>query len=148
MTILDIARLFRFVRELPTNKGQRVEAIQKWGGGKVGEAWCAYYATMVLDLYYQGKSPIDRTGGCDEILKQARARGLIVDHPVPGDLFLRMKAPDDAVHVGFVTSPIAAGKFGRISGNTSQDGLSNNGDGVYERPVPYVPDRYVFIRLP
>jgi hypothetical protein len=153
MTVLDIARLFKYVRELPGNKGLRVEAIQRWTEGQPGDPWCCCYATMVLDLYYCGalgreRSPFPRTAGCDVVLKVARDQGWVTDMPVPGDVYLRMKDPNDAVHIGFVTTPIKNGRFGQISGNTSADGLSNNGDGVYERDVPYVPEKYLFVRLP
>lgn len=149
MTVLEIARLFRHVREAEKpNTGQRVEAIQTWSGGKPGDSWCAHYVTMVLDLYYGGKSPMPRHGSCDVLLALARHQGWIVEHPLPGDLWFRLADPTDAVHVGFVTAPIRDGKFGQISGNTSEDGLSNNGNGVYERDVKYAPEKIAFAHLP
>src|SRR5690349_17546195 len=124
MTLVELARKFRYVRELPDNKGQRVEAIQRWGGGVAGDSWCAFFATMVLDIYYEGKSPIARSGGCDAILEQARGLHLLTDTPSVGDLYLRLKSKHDAHHVGFVTD---IGKWpqhilGTLSGNTSKDG--------------------------
>jgi len=50
----DIARQYLFVREASQNKGQRVEAIQKWSGGDAGQSWCCYFVTMVLDICFQG----------------------------------------------------------------------------------------------
>jgi len=65
-----VARQFLFVREASIqNTGQRVEAIQKWGGGIKGESWCCYFATMVLDICFQGKSPIPRLGACQDVYK-------------------------------------------------------------------------------
>lgn len=148
MTLLDLARRFKFVRELSGNKGQRVEGIQRWSGLNPGTPWCAAWVSMVMDLYYMGKAPLVRSGSCDVLLANARAELEQVSHPVGGDLYFRLRTPDDAVHIGFVTRPVSDGKFGQLSGNTSADGLSNNGDGVYERDVPYDHEKYVFYRLP
>lgn len=140
MTILELARKFRYVRELQGNRGQRIEAIQRWGGGVAGDSWCAFWATMVMDIWFEGKSPIARTGGCDAILEQARGKGWLTDTPAIGDLYLRLRSKHDAHHVGFVTAvyprqgtePL---QLGTISANTSKDGTSSNGDGVYEHDI-------------
>lgn len=154
MMVLDIARLFLFVRELPGNKGLRVEAIQKWGGGSAGDSWCAWFVTMVLDLRDQGKCPLARTGSCDVILQWARANKCIVTEPQPGDVYLvvRTENPNDAHHTGLVTTMLYddnnVRKFGQISGNTSEDGTSDNGDRVAERAIKYRPANHVFVRVP
>ena len=154
MTALELARKLKYVRELQGNTGQRVEAIQKWGGGKAGDSWCAFFVTMVLDIVYEGKCPLPRTGSCDVILQRAHAEHWIVAAPEPGDLYLRLNSPTDAHHVGFCTTELydnADGQrvFGQISGNTSADGLSSNGDGVYEREVRFTsPDKIVFVHVP
>lgn len=145
---VSIARQFRFVRELPQNRGQRVEAIQRWCGGVPGDSWCMYFVSMVLDLCYQGKSPIPRTGSCDVALATAKSNGWVTTTPAPGDLFFRVRpdAPDDAHHVGFVTQ-VYPDRIGSIAGNTSKDGLSSNGDGVYEHDLRLSPT-LVFVRVP
>ena len=145
---IEIARQFRYVRELPGNKGQRVEAIQHWCGGAPGDSWCAYFATLVLDICYQGLSPLKRTGSCDEIFEIAREANWLYESPLPNDLYLRVRpGTEDAHHVGFVvaTNP-QTGRIIQISGNTSADGLSSNGDGVYERDIPHSDD-LVFVRV-
>lgn len=148
MGVLDIARLFLHVREAAPNRGQRVEAIQMWCGGHAGDSWCADFATMVLDLYYSGKSLIERTGSCDAILLAAIKHDLIVDQPIPGDLYLRLNGPLDAHHVGFVTA-VKPGVIGTLSGNTSEDGQSSNGTGVFEHDIPIPPaNKIAFVRLP
>ena len=142
-----VARQFRYVRELPGNKGQRVEAIQRWGGGKPGDSWCAFFATLVLDICYQGSAPLDRTGSCDEIYKVAADANWIVEDPLPNDIYLRVRpGTADAHHVGFVCAVNPDGSIVQISGNTSADGLSSNGDGVYERTIPHSAD-LVFVRI-
>ena len=147
MTVVEIARLFLFVRELEGNTGARVEAIQRWGGGKPGDAWCAFWATMVLDLAFAGNATIPRTGSCDAILNLARSNKWLSDTPRVGDLYLYLKTPDDAVHVGIVTDVDVTGYTG-ISGNTSEDGLSSNGDRVAERRLQLRPGKTVFVRYP
>ena len=115
MTIIDLARKFLFVREAKEqNAGARVEAIQRWGGGQKGDSWCAFWATMVLDLYFEGASPIPRTGSCDDILNLARERNWLSEIPHVGDLYLYLKTDTDAHHVGIVTDVNAAGYIGII----------------------------------
>lgn len=133
--IIAIARLFRFVRESgKQNHGQRVEAIQQWCGGVGGDSWCAYYATMVLDLAFQGEAPIPRLGACQDIYELAKAKGWVTDTPASGDLFLYVNDKGHAHHVGILCSVDGTTVTG-IAGNTSKDGKSSNGDGVYEREL-------------
>lgn len=132
MTPIEIARLFLFVREAGPNTGQRVEAIQRWCGGQPGESWCAYWATLVLDLAFDGQAPIPRMGSCQAIRELADSKGWITDTPSVGDLFLYVNAQDHAHHIGIVTQldPLTG-----IAGNTSADGTSNNGDRVAEHAI-------------
>lgn len=132
--IVAVGRLFGFVREAGPNTGQRVEAIQRWCGGMPGDSWCCYYATMVLDLAFQGKSPIPRQGSCQVLYDFATQKGWVTDTPATGDLFLYVNEGDHAHHVGIVTKVDGTDVYG-IAGNTSASGKSNNGDGVYEHQV-------------
>lgn len=143
---VSVARQFVFVREVTTdggNHGQRVNAIQKWCGGLDGESWCMYFATMVLDICFQGNAPIPREGSCEAVHQLAALKGWIVPSPAIGDLVLTVNADNFAHHVGIVTSidPLAS-----IAGNTSQDGISVNGDRVAEHEIS--PTGKVFIRYP
>lgn len=137
MTIIDFARLYKFVRELAGNLGQRVVAIQHWSSGDAGEgkSWCASWATMIWDVWFQGASPIDRTASCDMILEQARKKNMLTTTPSVGDLALRLNNPNDAHHVLIVTDVSRWNQkiLTMISGNTSADGKSSNGDRVAER---------------
>jgi len=133
MNVVDIARLFRFVRESDVqNRGLRVEAIQRWSTGEFGDSWCAEFATMVLDLLFQGESPIPRLSAAQAIRDVCTKNGWIVETPQVGDLYFYVDANDHAHHVGFVSqvSPLMG-----ISGNTSADGTSDNGNGVYEHAI-------------
>lgn len=133
--IVSTARLFLFVREAGANMGQRVEAIQRWCGGQPRDAWCAYFATMVLDIAFAGKAPIPRNGVCQSIYDLAQQEGWVTQTPATGDLFLYVTADNHAHHVGIVTRVDGTTVYG-IAGNTSADGRSNNGDRVAEHAVP------------
>lgn len=145
MTLLDIARLFLYVREAGPNHGARVNAIQRWSLGQDGDSWCAEWVTMVLDLFYQGESPIPRMQSCQAILDVATQRGWVVPDPQPEDLYLFVNEQGHAHHVGLVT---LANPLTGISGNTSADGTSSNGDRVAEHYLLVDPARIRFVRLP
>jgi len=142
---IAIARLFSFVREVPPNHGLRVNAIQKWGGGNDGDSWCCFFATMVLDLLYQGNSPIPRGGACQDVYELALSKHWLVTEPQEGDIYLFVNDADHAHHIGFVTkvNPLTG-----ISANTSRDGTSSNGDGVYEHMLLVKPESIRFVRVP
>jgi hypothetical protein len=142
LTPVDVFRLFLFVREAAQqNTGLRVEGIQKWCGGSKGESYCCYLATMVLDLYFGGNSPIPRLGACQDVYELAQQRGWVTSTPSVGDLFLYVDANGHAHHIGMVTSiaPLTG-----IAGNTSEDGKSSNGTGVFEHGI----NARVFIHYP
>jgi hypothetical protein len=134
-TIIGIARQFAYVREAQTvgqNRGLRVEGIQKWADGQAGDSWCAEFVWFVLDVAFQGKCPIPRTGSCQAILDFATQHLKVTSQPQVGDLFLYVDQNNHAHHIGIVTSttPLIG-----IAGNTSPDGRSSNGDGVYEHAI-------------
>lgn len=145
MSLVEIARLFDFVHEAGENRGLRVEAIQHWSRGQVGDSWCAEFATMVLDIAYKGKAPIDRMCACQDIYELAAQKHWLVDDPQPDDLYLFVNAQDHAHHIGFVVSvnPLVG-----LSGNTSPDGTSSEGDGVHEHVLLVPLERIRFVRLP
>lgn len=135
MRISEIARLFTYVREaqeLGQNRGLRVEAIQHWSKGQQGDSWCCEFATMVLDLFFRGHSPIDRLCACQDVYELAAEKHWIVETPSIDDLFLYVDANDHAHHIGIVSglAPLTG-----IAGNTSSDGRSSNGDGCYEHEI-------------
>ena len=141
----DIARQFLFVREVPQNSGQRVEAIQKWSGGSKGDSWCCEYATMVLDICFQGNSPIPRLQAVQDVYNLAKKNGWLTTTPVKDDLFIYVNGVDHAHHIGFST--VDGGGIG-IAGNTSEDGLSSNGTGVFEHTISTNPTKVKYIHYP
>lgn len=130
---LWMIRQFRYVREASEqNTGQKVEGIQRWGGGEKGQSWCCYWATMMLDVWFQGNAPIPRLGLCEDVHQLARKNGWLTDEPEPGDIVLSVNDANHAHHIGIVT---ATAPLKSIAGNTSEDGVSSNGNGVYEHEI-------------
>lgn len=147
MTTLAIFRLFKFVREATgQNHGLRVNAIQKWGGGEDGQSWCCWLVTMVLDLFFQGQSPVPRLGACEDVRQICIKNGWQVARAdvQPGDLALAVK-DGHAHHIAMVTVP---SPLELIAGNTSSDGHSANGDGCYEHVNTIAESELEFYRVP
>lgn len=147
---VEEARRWKFVREtLGPNRGVFVEAFQRIGDGKPGDSWCMDFLSAVLWICYQGPAPLPRTGSCDVAYAVAKQNGWIVQDPKPGDVFFRVRVTngvEDAHHVGLVTS-VAPDHVGTIAGNTSEDGASSNGTGVFEHDQKR-DESMVFVRLP
>lgn len=143
-----IARQFKFVREtLGPNRGVFVEAIQRIGDGKPGDSWCMDFASLVLWVAYQGPAPLPRTGSCAAAYEVAKQQGYLTTDPQAGDVYFFVdRAEDHAHHVGIVTA-VRDQDFDGIAGNTSKDGQSSNGTGVFEHPIARGPS-VTFVRLP
>ena len=125
-----LARRLKFVREvLGQNRGAWVGFIQRFTGNEAGDSWCASFVSLVLDIAYDGKPPLRRTASADAMYRECRNKGFIMNNPLPDCLFFYLNADGIAHHVGIVT---ATAPLAGIAGNTSPDGLSANGDGVYE----------------
>lgn len=134
-----VARLYKFVREAGANIGQRVQAIQTWCGGKAGDSYCCYFATMVLDICFQGNSPIPREGSCQAVYDLCEKNGWLTGTPSVGDLFFYINEAGHVHHIGIVTvvtpTTHACMDVDGIAGNTSEDGKSSNGTGVFEHGI-------------
>lgn len=141
----EIARQFLFVREASANAGNRVEAIQKWGGGLKGQSWCCWFATMVLDICFEGNAPIPRLGACQDVYNLAKAKGWLTTKPVKDDVYLYVNDQDHAHHIGIIT--VDGGGIG-IAGNTSEDGVSSNGDRVAEHGISTNPTKIKYVHYP
>ncbi len=135
--VILVARLFLFVREaVSQNNGQRVNAIQFWSGGKdaLGTSWCCWLCTMVLDLVFQGNSPIPRQGVVADVYALAVKNGWLTNNPQPGDLFVYLDANGHPHHIGFYVQGGVEEPQG-LAGNTDATGTSTNGDRVAEHPL-------------
>lgn len=148
-SLTAIARRGDFVREtLGPNKGFFVHSIQAFAGGKDGDSWCAAFVSLVLYVAYMGAPPLKRTESTIQMLNEARAKGYVVDRPRADDLYFFTHPDGTPHHVGIVTdaSGLAVGNVLGIAGNTSEDGTSSNGTGVFEHRIPLL--NTVFVRLP
>lgn len=144
---VEIARQFRFVREtLGPNRGVFVEAFQRIGDGRPGDSWCMDFLSFVLWVCYQGPAPLPRTGSCAVALEVAKDQQWVTTTPAVNDVFFRVDETGHAHHVGLVTR-VDPDRIGTIAGNTSADGKSSDGTGVYEHDVAYAPS-LVFVHIP
>ena len=140
--LVMLARQFRFVRETQgPNKGVWVELFLKYTNNEPGDSWCCSFVSFLLSILYQGASPLKKTAACAILLAEARAKNYEVTTPEEGDLFFYVNAVGHAHHIGVVTgvNPLRG-----IAGNTSEDGKSSNGTGVFEHEI----NAHVFVRLP
>lgn len=147
----DIAEQYAFVREtLGPNRGVFVESIQRISDNRPGESWCMSFVSMCLWIAYQRQPLLPRTGACAVAYAVAKQSGWITQTPVRGDVFFRLDvATDHAHHTGFVakTYPNDPTRVSAIAGNTSADGLSSNGVGVFTHDLTKGPS-LVFVHLP
>lgn len=137
------------------NMGARVNGVQLWGLGEKGQSWCCYLAIgKALDIAFQGQSPFPRTqeinGSTGSALAYAKEQNWVcsIDELEPGDLVFSVHPDGTPHHIAMYTGGlevatssydgVAAGpdEIVVIAGNTSEDGISSNGDRVAERPVP------------
>ena len=134
-----------------SNDGQALRAFLLGSGFVPGQAWCAYGLWTIGNKALGSQWPLLRTGDCDQLLVQARRRGVLRTAPQDGDAFLVLASDNDATHTGFVyraktTEPDA---FTTIECN-SNGGGSREGFEVAKRPERVVdpPGRYrcVFVR--
>ena len=142
-SLTAVARHFLFVRETQgPNRGAAVSFFQRFCGGRDGDSWCADFVSFVLDWAYHGASPLRKTGSTQHMLSDADTHGFRVSNPAIDDLYFFVRGDGTPHHVGIVTdiAPLTG-----IAGNTSEDGLSSNGIGVFEHEIPRV--RTVFVRL-
>ena len=145
VALVALARLFLFVRETKgANRGVWVELFLKYTDNQPGDSWCCSFVCFLLSIYYKGKSPLTKTASCATLLGQAQKLGYLTTTPQSGDLFFYLDASGHAHHVGIVTDYQHPELVG-IAGNTSPDGKSSNGDGVYEHAIS---GRMAFVRLP
>ena len=137
-----IARRFSFVRETEgLNAGTWVSFFLRFTGNTEGESWCASFVSMVNSIATKGRMTVARTASTIVILNDLRAKGRIVTTPAIDDLVFTVRADGTPHHVGIVT---AVNPLTSIAGNTSSDGVSSNGDGVYEHAIS--PTNKVFAR--
>ena len=139
-----IMQRFDFVRETQgPNAGLWVNMFQRFTGNTDRDSWCCSFLCFCLDVLTRGHSPYRKSGVCQDIYRQARLAGEVVSTPQVNDIFVLVDDNDHAHHIGAVTGvePLTG-----IAGNTSEDGVSSNGDGVHEHELKVQPQHIRFIR--
>lgn len=124
---------------LGPNRGAFVERVQRAGGGRPGEAWCAYDVYDVGHGMLGERWPLPRTGSCVQLYEAGRRLGIVHDRPAPGAVFLLWLpvASEHAhryAHTGFCVGPDAtdARRWETLEGNTNPAG-GREGYGVFRR---------------
>lgn len=130
-----LARRMNFVRETSPNDGAWVSLFQRHTGNQPGDSWCMSFVCWLLDIAYKGKSPLAKTAACRTALAECASKGWIVEKPQRDDLFFYVHKDGIAHHVGIVSEVKPDGTVIGIAGNTSEDGTSSNGTGVYEHAI-------------
>lgn len=143
MTLVQFARKFHYLREVGQNQGLRVNGIQIWAGGQPGDSWCMELVWFIFDIWYEGKCPFDRVQNVHAFLTLARAKGWVVQLPIPGDLVISLDASGHGHHIAICTEITP---FTTFAGNTSADGMSSNGDRAAEHQVSL--GNKAFVRVP
>jgi hypothetical protein len=144
-----IARRLSFIRETDgPNAGSWVNWLQRHGGdGVEGDSWCADFESVVEDIAYKGKAPLPRTGSCQTKLEYAMKTRLGGRGAAGGRrVLLRQRRRDTRITSASSPHPIPSSPASL--GNTSADGASSNGDGVWEHELNVSRAHIVFVRLP
>lgn len=132
-SLSTVAARLSFIRETEgPNAGYWVNFLQRFCDGVEGDSWCADFESFVEDVAYKGKNLTPRTGSSDAKLRFCKAKGWIVAQPQLDDLYFYVHSNGVAHHIGIVSgiAPLTG-----IAGNTSKDGRSSNGDGVYDHAI-------------
>jgi hypothetical protein len=145
---LAVAKTQAGVTEQGHNGGPQVTAYLRATGLPAGNPWCAAFVAWCIGQAEKQtgvKCPLPKSASCDVLLTYGRKRGLLKTTPQPGDIFLKLDSPTDAVHTGFVTGVAAAGSFTTMEGNTNAAG---GREGVMVRAHTRVvtPGDYTFLR--
>lgn len=131
--IIDAARETIGIMEEKGNTGRAIARFQRYG--KSGDRWCAGYVCEVI------RTAAEKAGVSESLPKTMRAFGLI-DWAKRNDVEIytqtRKARPGDVVvlnisHTGIIESVDSQGNLVTIEGNTSKDGRSNEGVGVFRR---------------
>ena len=145
---LSVAKSQAGVTEVGHNGGPQVTAYLRATGLPAGNPWCAAFVAWCIgqaEAQTGVKCPLPKSASCDVLLEWGRKRGLLKNSPQPGDLFLRLESPTDAVHTGFVTGVPAAGSFTTMEGNTNAAG-GREGVMVRSHTRVVTPGGYAFLR--
>lgn len=128
--IVKTARTYINVVEDPlgSNSGPLIDDWLAFVGGIPGDPWCAAFSCVVVHeaRMLEKMPPLEFRRSSGALLLLIINDALKTDDPQPGDLIIW----DHGGGRGHVS--IKTGDVSHIAGNTSPDGKSRNGTGVYE----------------
>lgn len=148
MTPLSVALHEIGVKEHPagSNDGPRVHEYQAVTGA-YRAAWCASFVQWCLKQAGCAVPAFGRSAYVPYILSTAKAHGMLVNAPKPGDIVCFDWERDGvADHIGFVLKVIDHRTFETVEGNTAVGNDSNGGEVM--RRTRNVSEVAGFIRLP
>lgn len=142
--VLRFATSQLYVREIGPNAGQPIEEYQRITGNSKGDPWCASFVSWCGKSALEDQWPIVLSGGCQVLYEDAKKKGLIVDAPRRGDVFLLWyPSLGRYAHTGLVEA--AVGKsIVTIEGNGNPAG-GREGYGCFRRKRT-VDEHMAFIR--
>lgn len=120
--VLNVARSQLGTLETPVNR-QKYGAWMSWNG----VAWCDQFVSWV-GAHAGAGDIIPRSSSVPSRLARARAAGLTVAHPQPGDLVcFDWNGDRVADHIGIVERVLGDGRIQTIEGNTQQSRQGDEG---------------------
>lgn len=138
-----VARRFLFAREDGPNHGYWVDFFQRFTGNAEGDSWCASFVSRVDDIATKGKMRLLKSASTQAMLSDARMKGYVVPEPAVDDIVFSIRPDGIPHHVGIVT---AINPLTSVAGNTSEEGTSSDGTGVFEHTISA--EQKIFVRLP
>lgn len=138
-----------------SNRGQVVEAFLQQCGLGGGYPWCmaavsyiGYHAFLTVDpetLKRKSAWPLPLTAGCATMGDFAKRKGILVEAPQVGDVFLKYyPSLKRFAHTGIVVAPTAAGHWLTAEGNTNRNPEERDGWGFFAKHQRFGPnDRFV-----
>ena len=128
--IVASARSYAGVEEDPrgSNRGPLIDHWNAFCGASQGDPWCAAFVCAVVHeaRVFMRMQPLTLLVSASAMGLLKRNAALVVDSPMPGDLVVFDHGGGKG-HVAIVTGPGTS-----IAGNTSPDGTSREGYGVFE----------------
>lgn len=125
------------VREEGHNAGAMIERYQKAGGGRKGDAWCAWFFHWVGTKVELGmgeiipatgiKQQLLDSGYVPSILNHAKQNDLVTHSPKLADAVILLDATGHPYHIERYLGDLPDGKIATIGGNT---GTPQKVDGV------------------
>jgi hypothetical protein len=146
--VLNLARALLFMREINgPNRSELIdEMIRRTGLDPTQRLpWCAAFVAWVGYAVNRKSWPLKKVAGCVSLYDDAKAKGLVRNHPDRGAIFLLWSDKHNRFnHTGFCEAPLPGNVWATLEGNTNEAG-SPEGVGAFERQRIFGPkDRFIY----